>query len=71
MARIVGKQQRTEFVRNPAEAWRRGRELDRMLREARPPIPRGVWRAPHAEVNRRDDLRALETARRINKQHAG
>lgn len=66
MDRIVGTKNRSEFVRDPAEAWRRGREIDRMLSGARPPYPRGVWRATHAELNRMDDVRALEIARRIN-----
>ena len=66
MDRVVGTHNRSEFVLDPAEAWRRGRELDRMLSGARPPHRRGVWRATHAELNRQDDLRALEIARRIN-----
>jgi len=66
MDRVVGSRNRTEFVLDPAEAWRRGRELDRLLCAARPSLPRGVLRATHAELNRIDDLRALEIARRIN-----
>jgi len=64
MARIVGKD-RSEFVLDPGEAWRRARALDRML-PARKPVTRGVWRLSHAERNRLDDLRALEAARPIN-----
>ncbi|OGA01687.1 MAG: hypothetical protein A3I00_05670 [Betaproteobacteria bacterium RIFCSPLOWO2_02_FULL_64_12] len=66
MDRVVGSMQRTEFVLDPAEAWRRGRELDRLLSAARSSRPRGVVRATHAELNRLDELRALEIARRIN-----
>lgn len=66
MERIVGTRNRGEFVLDPAEAWRRGRKLDRMLQGAFPPRARGVWRGTHAEFNRQDDLRALEIARRIN-----
>lgn len=66
MGKIVGTRNRGEFVFDPTEAWRLGRELDRMLQAAFPPRARGVWRGTHAEFNRQDDLRALEIARRIN-----
>jgi hypothetical protein len=66
MAKIVGTMDRTEFVLDSAEAWRRGRVLDRMLSAAAAPYPRGVIRATHAELNRIDDARAADIARRIN-----
>ena len=66
MTRVVGKKNRTEFVLDPAEAWRLGRGLDRMLKNALPPHPRGVFRATHAEFERRDALRRIEIARRLN-----
>ena len=66
MTRIVGGRDRSEFVLDRGEAWRRGRVLDRMLAHALPPHARGVIRATHAEFNRLDDLRALEAARRLN-----
>lgn len=69
--KIVGTRDRPEFVLDPAEARRRGRELDRMLAAAAPPRPRGVLRASHAEMNRLDDLRALEIARRLNSAGTG
>ena len=66
MTRLVGNKDRSEFVLDPSEAWRRGRELDRLLKNALPPHSRGVFRATHAEFNRRDDLRRAEIARRLN-----
>lgn len=66
MTRVVGKKNRSEFVLDPVEAWRRGRELDAMLKSALPPHPRGVFRATHAEFERRDALRRVEIARRLN-----
>ena len=67
MTRIVGKQDRSEFVLDPVEAWHRGRALDGMLAQALPPHPCGVFRATHAEFERRDALRSIEIARRLNK----
>lgn len=66
MTRIVGAKNRSEFVLDPVEAWHRGRVLDRMLKNALPPHPRGVFRGTHAEFNRRDALRQTEIARRLN-----
>ena len=66
MTRVVGSKDRSEFVVDPAEAWRRGRALDRMLPLLGPPRVRGAWRAAHEEFNRLDDLRALQIARRLN-----
>ena len=63
MTRIVGTQDRSEFILNPAEALRRGAVLDQMLPSMLPPRPHGVQRACHAEFNRQDDLRAMEQAR--------
>lgn len=66
MGRTVGTMNRTEFVLDPAEAWRRGRALDRLLSAAAPRLDRGVLRATHAELNRLDERRALDVARRLN-----
>lgn len=66
MTRVVGKLDRSEFILDPVEAWRRGRVLDRMLARALFPHPRGVFRGTHAEFNRLDDLRSAELARRLN-----
>ena len=66
MGRIVGTMNRTEFVLEPEEAWRRGRALDRLLSAAALPYDRGVLRATHAELNRLDERRALDVARRLN-----
>jgi hypothetical protein len=64
--RIVGRQDRGEFILDPCEAWHRGRALDAMLLHARPKTPHGVLRATHAQLNRLDDARALSIARRLN-----
>jgi hypothetical protein len=66
MTRIVGTQNRSEFILDPVEAWHRGRVLDQMLAIARPPVQRGVQRAPHSVFNQIDDLRQLEQARLLN-----
>ena len=66
MTRIVGTQNRNEFILDPVEAWHRGRVLDRMLAAARIPVDRGVTRAPHRVFNAMDDARQLEQARRLN-----
>ncbi len=66
MTRVVGCQDRDEFELDPLEAHRRGRKLDRMLRVYRPPQRPMVLRAIHSELNRLDEQRALEAARRVN-----
>jgi hypothetical protein len=66
MTRIVGTQNRDEFIRDPVEAWHRGRVLDQMLAGVRPPIKRGVMRASHQVFNQMDDLKQLEQARVLN-----
>ena len=66
MTRIVGTQNRTEFILDPIEAWHRGRVLDQMLKAARIPVERGVTRAPHRVFNAMDDARQLEQARLLN-----
>ena len=66
MTRIVGTQNRSEFILDPVEAWHRGRVLDQMLASARPPMRHGVQRAPHSVFNQIDDLRQLEQARLLN-----
>jgi len=67
MTRLVGKQDRSEFILDPVEAWHRGRALDRMLAQARPPHPRGVFRGTHAELERQDEARRIEIARALNR----
>lgn len=66
MVRTVGKQERNEFVLDPAQALRRGRVLDRMLASTAPPAQRGIRRAPHRVFNQLDDQRQLQAARRLN-----
>ena len=68
MTRTVGIQDRSEFVRDPAEALRRGRRVDAMLASLRIPRQRGVLRATHQVLNDLDDQRNLAVARRLNKQ---
>ena len=64
--RIVGSRDRGDIEMDPAQAHRRGRVIDGMLRTALPPRARGVLRARHAERNRLDDERQLLIARRLN-----
>lgn len=66
MTRIVGKQDRNEFILDPLEAWQRGRVLDQMLKAARIPVAHGVRRAPHHVFNAIDDARQLAQARLLN-----
>jgi hypothetical protein len=66
MTRTVGNQDRTELIRDPAEALRRGRVLDAMPAATRVPRPPGVTRATHRAMNEADDARQLEMARRLN-----
>ena len=66
MTRVVGSQDRNEFVLDPAEALRRGRVVDGMLASVLPARPRGVLRATHCRLNALDDARQVEAARRLN-----
>ena len=66
MTRIVGTQNRSEFIPDPVQAWHRGRALDKMLAGARIPVERGVRRVSHRVFNEIDDARQLEQARLIN-----
>lgn len=66
MTRIVGTQNRNEFILDPVQAWHRGRVLDHMLAAARLPVEHGVRRAPHRVFNAIDDARQLDQARRLN-----
>ena len=64
--RIVGKQNRSEIELDPVKAYRRGRTLDAMLRNAAPPIARGVLRGTHEHFNRLDAKRQAQAARALN-----
>ena len=66
MTHLVGRQLRTEFILDPAQALRRGAMLDRMGRTLLPRRPRGVMRGPHHFFNALDDQHQLEIARRLN-----
>ena len=64
--RIVGEQDRSEIELDPVKAYRRGRELDGMLRGATPPVVRGVTRGTHEYFNRLDAERQVQIARALN-----
>lgn len=66
IGRVVGTQDRSEIVLDPAEACRRGRILDRMLSAAAPARPRGVTRGSHEHFNRLDEERQALIARKLN-----
>ena len=66
MKRIVGNQDRYEFIVDPGQALRRGRLLDAMLASERVPRPRAVTRATHSAMNKTDDQYQLEAARLLN-----
>ena len=66
MTHIVGRQDRSEFIRDSTEAWRRGAVLDKMGSQLVPARPRGVLRARHSVFNALDDQRQLEIARALN-----
>lgn len=68
--RIVGNQNRNEIELNPEAAYRRGLQLDAMLRAARAPVPRGVLRGTHAFFQSLDQARMIEIARRINQTNS-
>ena len=67
MTRIVGNQNRSEFILDPVQALRRGILLDQMWPALLPPRLRGVMRAPHRVFNEIDDQRQLEQARLLNR----
>jgi hypothetical protein len=64
--RVVGDKDRSEIELDPVQAYKRGRKLDAMLRNANPPRPRGVIRATHAEMMRMDWERQVALAKRVN-----
>lgn len=64
--RIVGEQDRSEIELDPVKAYRRGRELDAMLRGAVPPVVHGVTRGTHEYFNSLDAERQVQIARALN-----
>ena len=66
MTRIVGHRDRSELLKDPAEALRLGRVLDAMLASAHIHRLRGVVSAKHRAMNQADDERQLAIARRLN-----
>ncbi len=66
MTRIVGNQNRSEFILNPAEALRQGAVLDQLEPQILPPRPRGEMRAKHSVFNALDDQRQLALVKFLN-----
>ena len=64
--KTIGNLPRDEIVIDPVEAMRRGRVLDRMLKSALPPVPRGVTRGTHAMFQALDEQRMIAVARKVN-----
>ena len=64
--RIVGDQDRSEIELDPVKAYRRGRALDAMLRDAALPVVHGVTRGTHEYFNRLDAERQTQIARALN-----
>ena len=65
--RIIGhNQDRIEFELDPAQAYRRGRVLDAMLRSALPLPRRGVFRGSFEDFAREDEARMREAARKLD-----
>ena len=64
--RIVGEKNRSEIELDPVEAYRRGRAMDAMLRNAVPPVVRGVARGTHEYFNLLDAARETLIARALN-----
>ena len=56
----------SQFKLDPAQAYRRRRVLDAMLRSVLPPFERELRRATAAEFQLLDQARARLIARRIN-----
>jgi hypothetical protein len=65
--KLVGTQNRDEFELDPVKAWDRGRALDALLRSTSPPLPRGVWRMTHAQMNQASLERQVDQFKRINR----
>ena len=66
--KTIGKFPRDEIVIDPAEALRRGRVLDQMLKSALPPIPHGVTRGTHAMFQAMDEQRMIAAAKKLNRR---
>lgn len=65
--RVIGhRQDWSEIELDPVKAYRRGRALDAMLRQAIPPPKRGAYRGSIESFNRDDEARGIDAARRIN-----
>ena len=64
--RVVGKQQRHEFILDICEAIRRGELLDSMLLLGGIPRASGVRRMTQQQMNAEDDARSMQMARLVN-----
>ena len=65
--KTIGNLPRDEIVIDPAEALRRGRLLDQMLKSARISIPLGVTRGTHAMFQALDEQRMIVIAKKLNR----
>jgi hypothetical protein len=64
--KLVGKKDRHEIELDPEKAWKRGRELDALLKSTSPPYPRGIWRLTHSQMNQIDLERQVAQFTRVN-----
>jgi hypothetical protein len=64
--KIVGSKNRHDIELDPAKAWKRGMELDALLKSTSTPHPRGVWRLTHTKMNQMDLERQVAQFSRIN-----
>lgn len=64
--RVVGKQQRDEFILDIDEAMRCGALLDNMLLLGGIPRASGVRRITQEQMNAEDEARSMQMARLVN-----
>ena len=64
--RVVGKQQRQEFILDIDEAMRRGALLDTMLLFGGVPRASVVRRMTQEQMNAEDEARSIQMARLVN-----
>jgi hypothetical protein len=69
--RVVGRLNRSSFVLDPAEAFRRARELDAQLATARPPYPRGLFRGTPSALAAEDERRMRSAAAHVERGATG
>ena len=64
--RVVGKQQRQEFILDIEEAMHRGAQFDSMLLLGGIPRNSGVRRMTQEQMNAEDEARIMQMARLVN-----